>query len=269
MIMIYRTISIALLIAAALLLAGCPAPQEATKSEQPPPAPPASEKKPAGPDITLSIGSIDLSSVNRRVEQADIDDFCRTVLGEKLDILAVEGMTRYPAVATRVDIFTAIAQGTGMRSAFGETNTVSGRQGGNAIYSLYPINSHENAPYTGISSTNFESALLGLVDAGVREIAVVSTHMPEKMSEADQSACEGVLASLEQTHLHTPIIITGNMPGPGVAGAIIYKIEQAAGTPVHTWLTHDGLRSIRSTSVGSKFGPILVTQFGVYRPGRP
>ena len=260
-----------MLAAALLMIAGCAKPEATVKTEQPPP-PPAAPKKPAGPAITITVASINLGSVARRIEQGDIDDLCQTVLREKADILAVQGITRYPGVATRIDVYQEIAAVTGMRSVFGETMTLSGRQGGNALYSTYPISSHENTPYAGIASTNFESALLGLVDAGAREIAVVSTLLPEKASAGELIACQSALAALRDSYRGTPIIITGNLPKPSTDAGdrAPFTLEQAAEfTSVRSWYTSEGLRAVSSRSVRSALGQILITQYGVYRKAGP
>ena len=269
-IMSQRTFLCAAIFFAALLLNGCPAPQETVKTEQPPAPTPPAEKKPAGPDLTLVVASINLGAVNRRIEKADIDDLCRTIAREKVDILAVEGMTRYPGVATRIDVYQEIAAGTGMRSIFGETNTVSGRQGGNALYSTYPISSHENTPYTGIASTNFESALLGLVDAGAREVAVVSTLVPATASAQEQRVWDAMLGSLRKSYGGKPMIVTGNLPLlPVPNGDGVFRSVDSDGPPPRTWYTIEGLRPLQSKVVESALGRILFTPFGVYREGRP
>lgn len=254
-----------------LLLAGCSAPHEAAKPESPP-APPAAVKTPAGPDITLTVASINLGAFPRRIERADIESLSKAVQREKADVLAVQGITRYPGIATRLDVFQEIAAGTGMRSVFGETIALSGRQSGNALFSTYPIHSHEVKPYAGISSTNFEAALIGLIDAGAREIAVVSTLLPEKSAAVDQAACQSALSQLRQAYAGTPVIVTGNLPKPSGDGSDpnAYRVEQAPGAAaMRTWYTPAGLRPIGTRSVETELGTLLITQFGVYRKDRP
>jgi endonuclease/exonuclease/phosphatase family metal-dependent hydrolase len=261
---------LALLACLALFAAGCGAPPPAVKPESAStPAAPPPAKKPAGPDITLTVASINLGAVGRRIEKADVDNLCKAVQREKADILAVQGMTRYPGVATRIDVFEEITAGTGMRSVFGENVTLSGRQSGNALYSTYPIHSHEVKPYAGISSTNFEAALVGLIDAGPREIAVVSTLLPEKAPAADLGACQSALALLRQAYAGTPLIVNGNLPKPDGAGQDAYRAAQPPGGAARAWYTPAGLQPVESRSVETPLGPMLVTQYGVYLKDRP
>jgi endonuclease/exonuclease/phosphatase family metal-dependent hydrolase len=262
-----RTIAAAAALCLALLLAGCSTPAPSVKTEPTPAAPPAPAVAPAGPDITLTIASINLGGVSRRIEKADIESLCRWVQREKADVLAVQGLTRYPGVAARVDVFEEIAARTGMRSVFGETITLSGRQSGNALYSTYPIHSHEVKPYAGISSTGFEAALVGLIDAGAREIAVVSTLLPEKATAADRDACQTSLTLLRQTYAGTPMIVNGNLPAP--SGAAGFRAAQPSGGAGRAWYTPAGLEPEETRTVDTELGRLLVTRFGVYRKDRP
>lgn len=264
--MTHRLAAAAVLLLLSVLFSGCPKPAETVKTELPPP--PGPEKKPADPDIVLTVASINLASVPRRIEKGDVDGLCSAVLREKADVLAVQGITRYPGVATRIDVFQAIASGTGMRSVFGETIELSGRQAGNALYSTYPINSHENTPYAGAASANFESALVSIIDAGAREIAVVSTLLPERTAASDRNADQQALNALRKTYAGTPLIVAGNLPKLIVPpmGLPAYAVEQPADAPsMRLWYTPEGLRPIRSKVVESALGAILVTQFGVFR----
>jgi len=65
-----------------------------------------------------------------------------------------------------------------------------------------------------------------------------------------------------------PLIITGNLPPAGPGGA--FQTEQAQGLgSLRTWYAGEGLRPVGSRAVESSLGRILLTQFGVYREGRP
>lgn len=256
-----------------LILAGCPPAKETAKEETPPP-PPVIEKKPTAPDITLITASIDLSAIGRRIEKKDVESFSSALKKEKVDILAVQGINRYPGVATRIDVFEEIGKGMEMRSAFGESMTLTGRQTGNAVFSTYPIKSNDNVHYNGISSTNFESALLAVIDGGSRDIVVVSTLLPEKPSAADLAKCTSTLTSLQQSYAGTPMIVTGNVPTPPKSEITRelepFKVEQVSHNRIYRiWYTAEGLKTVSTKTIESSLGTVILTQFGLYRKPQP
>ncbi len=250
---------LALLAALTILLAGCAAPPEAAA---PPPAPaaPAPPKKAEAASTTFTVASINLAGLNRRIEHADIEALCRAVTREKADVLAVQSMARYPGVLTRIDPFPEIAEGTGMRSVFGEMANVSGRQTGNALYSMLPIHSHDVKPYP-ISSMGFESALVGLIDAGAREVAVVSTTIPAGAKSSDVAACGAFLGRLRDSYAPTPMIACGNLADPPVIDAKAFQSERAGAA--RTWFSAEGLRSLGARTVQTELGTLTITQFRV------
>jgi endonuclease/exonuclease/phosphatase family metal-dependent hydrolase len=249
-----------LLLVVLLLLAGCGTPPEAAKPESSPLPPAPAPKKTEAPSTTFSVASINLAQFKGRIERADIDAFCRAIQREKPDVVAVQGMTRYPGVLTRIDPYPEIATGTGMRSVFGEMATLSGRQTGNALYSTLPIHSHESQPYP-ISSLGFEAALVGLIDAGAREVAVVSTLYPASAKAADQASCDAFLGRLRAAYDGAPVIVAGNLPEPPV-GPEAYLAERSGG--LRTWYSTDGLRPAGTRAVQTELGTLLVTQFRVF-----
>src|SRR5258706_465721 len=86
-----------------LLLSGCPTSQE-VKKEEPAATPGTAKKKPMEPEITIQVASLDLSLHTKKIERADILQFAGELKREKVDILALQGISRYPGVTTRVDI---------------------------------------------------------------------------------------------------------------------------------------------------------------------
>ncbi len=250
------------LITLALLFAGCPATKETAKEEAPPP-PPTLEKKPVAADLTLTVASINLSSVAKRIEKKDIENLAAILKKEKADIVTVQGISRYPGLSTRIDVVDEIAKAMEMRSAFGESMTLSGRQTGNAVFSAYPIRSNDNLHYQGISSVNSESALQVVIDGGSRDIVVVSTLLPEQASANDISKCVSSLTSIPRAYDGNPVIITGNTPPPK---SEVFKTEQVSRNGTHRiWYTAEGLKPASTTSTESELGTIMLTQFGVYR----
>jgi endonuclease/exonuclease/phosphatase family metal-dependent hydrolase len=246
----------------ALLITGCPATKETAKHEAPPP-PPTIEKKPVAADLTLTVASINLSSVAKRIEKKDIENLAAILKKEKADIITVQGISRYPGLSTRIDVFEEIAKAMEMRSAFGESMTLSGRQTGNAVFSTYPIRSNDNLHYQGISSVNSESALQVVIDGGSRDIVVVSTLLPEQASANDIAKCVSSLSSIPRSYEGNPVIVTGNIPS---SKSELFKTEQTSGSSTYRiWHTTEGLKSTSTTTTESGLGTILLTQFGVYR----
>jgi len=253
----------------AFLLGGCPPAKEAAKVEPPKPA----EKKPAVPEIELNIASINLSRIAKRIELEDIRRFAAELRKENIDILAMEGVSRYPGVETRVDIVDELARQAEMRTAFGETIALSGRQSGNAIFSAFPVTSSQNTPYDRIASTNFEAALQAVIDCGAREVVVVSTLLPERASANDLNVCADRLSSLAVTYVNRPMIIAGNLPRSDVVRRVsnfdASKIMREDASQ-QFWFTADGsLRLSSQRVVRTEFGMMSIAQFDVYRQSPP
>ena len=180
-----KVVLTALLAVTALLVIGCSSTKEVKKEELPPPPPPTPVvKKATDPDITFKIASIDLGKLARRLELKDIDGLAGELKKQRIDILTLQGVSRYPQVATRIDIIDSLSSRTDMRKIFGETIELSGRQTGNAILCSYPVRSNENTHYDGLHSDNFEAALQGVIDCGARDVIIVSTGLPDFSSAA-------------------------------------------------------------------------------------
>ena len=258
------------LIIVALIFAGCPTTKETAKEQPALPKPPA---KPVVPEIMINVASVSLAKFSKRIEERDIDQFADTLKKRKIDILTIQGVFRYPGVATRLDIVDELARRTEMRQAFGETINLSGRQSGNTVFSVYPIHSSDNTHYEGLQASNFEAALQSVVDCGVRDIVIVSTGIPEKASLSDLTICANKLGSFSIFYLNHPIIIAGNLP----KWDAIQKMEQYESLkPVgednvpRMWFSNDGsLKLIHQTVQHTNFGPMTVAQFGIYRQHQP
>src|SRR5881394_2519533 len=93
-----RIIATIIVISVASLFWGCPPAKEAAKAEPPKP----SAKKPPSPEIGLTVASINLSKLAKRIELDDIRQFALELRKDRIDILLMEGVSRYPGVDTRV-----------------------------------------------------------------------------------------------------------------------------------------------------------------------
>lgn len=233
-----------------------------------PSAPPAAEK-PRLPDITVQMASLDLSGLRKRVELPDIDTLSQILDRMKIDILSVQGVTRYPDVSTRVDFVDEIAVRSHMRQVFGETITVSGRETGNAVFSIYPAHPAGNTRYQGLRSPAFASALQAVVDCGAREVVIVSTRIPDKASIEDQTTCANQLGSMSILYMNQPMIVAGNLP----RSEDLRKMEAFQEAPQsrseqvpRLWFSKDGSLSLGKSHVErTPLGQMLVAEFGVFR----
>jgi hypothetical protein len=247
---------------AAILLAGCGPSQPAAA---PPPAPPpdsgtAAPAEPR-PATRLRVASLDVSKFSGRVEQAHVDELASIIAGLKVEVLALQGITRYPTVKTRIDLVHALAAAAGMRALFGETLNLSGRQSGNAVLSAYPVASSDTKGFEGVSGLNFEGALRVIVDAGTRPVVVVSTLLPSPLSAKDSMICLDVIAEMTSERGSDPLVVLGNLP-PSPGGG--WKEIAAGGTGGRLWYTPGPIGAGGGSAATCAFGTILVTDIDIY-----
>lgn len=224
---------------------------------------------PRRPDLTLTVGSLNVSSYKKRIERNDLVRFAGVLKKEGIDVLGVQGITRYPGVATRTDFVDVLASLTGMRSAFGASSDNSGRQVGHAVFTVYPVRSHLNIPFENTGSDDFESALLLIVDAGVRDIQVANMLLPRNSTRAVDEKC--LQTVVKQSYEELPLLLIGNFSGRPAAGFSALP-EQKSGeqqTPSTTVWVHQGevfeILSVRNAQ--SNFGEFTIAMVGVFRAG--
>jgi len=247
-----------------LLIAGCSAPTTQKNATN----------APREPDLTLQVASLNLSGFGKRFEKNEINKFSRSLKKEQIDILSVQGITRYPGVESRVDFVNELVAKSDMRYTFGEMFNNSGRQSGNAIFSSYPMRNTHNDAFDGVRSATFEAALQASVDGGVKDVIVVSTTLPPKAPEADESACIGLIEKKSVALPNQPMIVTGNLPlstsvrDKGSYEDVAEPSKKGKEPDAHTriWFTNDGsLKLLGTRTVETEFGPMLVAQFGLFR----
>src|ERR1041385_223061 len=254
----------------AFILFSCSSTKESTKEE--PPSPPLPlVKRPTVPDINIRMASIDLSTVSRKIEKTDIEQMAKILKENKIDIFAVQGVTRYPELKSRIDIVDEIAASTEMRKAFGENINISGRQTGNAVFSTYPIRSNDNTRYDHIRSANFESALQAVIDCGAKDVVVVSTHLPEKASIEDQSACINTLSSFRTMYTSQPIVLIGNLPKSEVLQNLSGYENSSRSKNLegpNFWFSGERWITLLHQNVETTpLGQLAIAEFGIY--GKP
>jgi hypothetical protein len=247
-----------------LALAGCSAPTT-TKIEA---------TAPKKPDLTIQVASLNLAGFDKRFDRNEIGKFSRLLKKEQIDVLSVQGITRYPGLKSRVDFVNELVARTEMRYTFGEMFNNAGRQDGNGIFSLFPQRNTHNDAFDGIKSANFEAALQSSVDGGVTDIVVVSALFPPKAPERDQSSCLGIIEKKSIAGPNQPMILTGNLPesndllAKGSYENVVGSSNGATAKGLSTsiWFTKDAaLKLMNSRTVETEFGPMLVAQFGLFR----
>ncbi len=258
-----------------ILFTGCP-PQEVKKAEPPPPTvqtpPPAEFNKTGSADMFFRAASIDLKAYTKKIEKDAVKQFASRIKKEKIDILAVQTIVRYPGLKERIDVYEEIAKQTEMYKAFGETIALSGRQTGNGLYSTYPIRSHDVVEYKNLKSLAFESALVGLIDAGTRPLLAVSTRIPDKSSEKDVMYCLKSIALQKLNFKDTPIAIFGNIFQPanmqlieGMDQPVEYNVvkwkQGGDSQKFPFWFSSGDLQVQSSNIIETDLGLVLIVEF--------
>lgn len=239
-----------------LIVGGCSSGRDATRTS-------------SEPYDTLTVGSLNVANLSRRVERDDVSRLARLISREGVHIVAVSGITRYPHVTTRTDLVDELTARTEMYSAFGESAMLSGRQTGNAVFSIYPIRSRNSTPYEGLRSATFASAFEAVIDCGLRDIVVVSTHLPDNAAKVDIAVCVNTLASLRAQYAPYAMIVAGNLfASPNPTGEFL--IARAEGKETPFWFSNDGsLNLISQKTVKTSLGTMTVARFEVFRPPLP
>lgn len=232
------------------------------------------EVAPKPPDLTLEVASLNLSGFNKRFDKNGIEKLSKLLKKEQIDVLSVQGITRYPGVESRVDFVSELAAKSEMRYTFGEMFNSSGRQSGNGIFSSYPLRNTHNDSFDRVKSADFEAALQSSVDGGVKDIIVVSTTLPPKAPESEQSACMNIIASKSVALPNQPMIVTGNLPtsdkirSKGSYQVVADSAEEDVDKDPNTrmWFSDDGSLKLLSTkTVHTVFGPMVIAKFGLFQ----
>ncbi len=250
---------------------GCP-PKEIKRDETPPPPPRSLTKKPLVQEMTFRTASFDLKTLSKRIERKDVVKTAALLKKEKVDIIAVQQLIRYPELKDRTDTFEELAKEMGMYKAFGENLTLSGRQTGNALFSSYPIRSHDNITYTGLKSYNFESALIGIIDLGISNVITICTRIPDKASETDETRCLNTLMVSKRSLDDAPMLLFGNITKPKQFEKVVdvtepfeYNIvthEQKSETQKFPfWYSSGDIHLLQSYVRESELGLILIAEF--------
>jgi len=214
------------------------------------------------PELTINVATLNLSGLNKRIERTDIARLWQTLKAEQIEILAMQNVSRYPGVATRIDPVEELAKQADWRKTFGETADFSGRQVGNAVLAAYPIRSSSSHSYPGIRSAMNDGALQAVVDGGVRDLLVISAQLPAKASAADHAKCVAIITK-SRADDRMPMIVMGNLPQVSEG---LTNVE--GGESLSTRVMYDGLGTLQPTStsaVNTPLGRMVIVRFAVFR----
>ncbi len=212
-------------------------------------------------ELSIRMASLDLSDLNRRLTRADVEDLWALMKKEKVEVLAVQNITRYPGLTTRTDLVDEFASVSGWRSAFGELVDNSGRVTGNAILASYPIRSRATIPFHTVKGAVFEGALQVVLDGGVREIIIVSATYPEESGARAKEECRTLIARA-RGNPSAPMILSGSNPEPREGW------EEAFAPNAPVGIQYDGLglmKLLDSRRSTSRLGDVAIATFGMYR----
>jgi len=231
--------------------------------------PPKTEKEsaPKKSETTFQMASINLANLSKRIERINIIELKKILKSEQVEILAVQGISRFPGIPARIDFVNELSAKTDWYCVFGEMLNISGRQTGNAIFSMYPILSHQNFSLDKVISTSFEAALQATVDLGVCSLTFVSTQLPPKATTNEQTQCLKLIAAMnpDTTNQHT--IVSGNLPAEEIirkknSFSEIPSFESTKSTISKIWYTTGGsLQLLTSRSVETELGTLVIAQF--------
>ena len=250
-------------------MVGCSAPPQTTREL------PAASLQPKLA-TTVRIASIDLFNLKRRLERKDIERFADIVKKEQIEVRAVQGISRYPNVKTRIAFVDEFSSKADMRRAFGETVDMSGQQRGNAVFSVYPIH-WSNKKEFDVPTAFFKSALQVSIDAGVRDMIIVSARLPEKVAGKDLATCVQTISEL-RTKIDLPFVVAGNLPAQGkLRSAELFADVQTALPPdaaktmtSRVWYAPGDLFRLQNArTVKTDLGTVTIAEFGLYQPILP
>ncbi|HVN47656.1 MAG TPA: hypothetical protein VMU30_02425 [Bacteroidota bacterium] len=245
-----------------LLFYGC-------SSTTPPKAEIQSPSAPSKPEMSLQVATLNLASLNKRIEHKDIVRLAKILKKEHIEVLAVQNITRYPGLTTRTDFVTELSKQTDWSNVFGEMANANGKQTGNAVFSFYPILSHHTQSFDGVASALFESAVWAMIDAGARSVMMISAALPMKASFEDQKKCIAMLSALNGDDKKQLMILCGNLPQEeSVCTSAGFEEEALADRPakVRLWHSqHPQVKMFNTRCLETDLGTIITTQATFYR----
>jgi hypothetical protein len=223
------------------------------------------------PEIILNVASLNLGNFNKRIEEKYVVELAKLLKREQVEVLAVQGISRYPDLTSRIDFVNELSIKTDWRSAFGEMMNVSGRQTGNAVFSSYPILSQHNQTFDHLKKTSFEAGLEATIDAGIRPLVIVSVQLPVKATMEEKVQCLRLIAVPNFDKSNSAIIITGNLSYSEAMHTLSSFTEvpqsgSARGSTPSIWYSANAsFQLITSRTVETELGKLNIVQLGLFR----
>lgn len=233
------------------------------------PPPPTTEKivpPPPRPEFFFRIASLTLKNTSKKIEHHDIQSLAQQFKNDSVEIIAVHNIVRYPDLPHRVDFVKVFSQALDARALFGEMVNSGGKQIGNAIFTLYPVLSHNTISFERVDRTSFETALQAQIDVGVTELTFVSAQFPENLKNQQLIECMHlVIDTLRTSH---PFIVTGNLSAQIPLGhpfASITHQNQKKNTVIwYNTLTLSVVKTPRT--IQTPFGPATIVDLKYTSP---
>lgn len=254
---------------ALLILAGCGSSEKSANTE--------SASRPTVSIDSIVVGSLTISGQRQKTAREDVEGLVRIMNEERLDVLMIQGMTRYPGVPGRIDLLFELQRNTGWHTAFGKTIDNSGRVDGNAIISSLPILSDTNFTYQGFRSMKFESALRATIDGGLREVMLLSTLLPGELTAEEKLLAVKSIQAFSRTAPDKVVIAAGNLfaekdlrfIGFFEDAATVTRADSALNPSSRIWYRDLDECDIASAKVvQSSLGNILIGTFHLFRSSR-
>lgn len=253
--MFFRILFVFLILFSVLIIDGCrPANEVAENKVEPTPPPKTLE-----PAITFNIASLNLSKYTTKISQQSVKKLATQLNVEDVQVIALQSVTRYPELKNRIDFIIELQKTTEMYFKFGETQNFSGRQIGNAIFSIYPFRSSENFEFKKIKSLN--TSLNAAIDVGVANLLVSSLTIPEKLSSSEQNYFLSELNIIHSNFNLPPWIVAGNIK------SINRKLLSDADYNIEEGVAHrqtETLKLLETRIVATDFGKIMICKFGLF-----
>lgn len=223
-----------------LIIIGCKQAKEVQKEEKTAP-PNAIIKEPA---FKFKIAAIELPLKTTKYSLKSIEELANKLKNENVDIFTIKSVTRYPELRDRIDLLDELKKKSDMRYKFFEIENNSGRQFGNAIFSIYPFVSNDDNP---LKSINFGSS----IDIGITNLYVLVTY--------SHSNLRNITNKLSHEHQ----IIVGNFSKdknqiPVDENYYIYSDS-------FLLKNNDELKVLDSYSSQLQLGKITICEIGIYK----
>lgn len=253
--MFFRILIFFLILFSGLIIDGCKPAHEVAENKVEPTPPP----KTLEPAITFNIASLDLSKHPTKISQQSVQKLATVLKVGDVQVLALQSVTRYPELKNKLDIIIELQKATEMYFKFGETQNFSGRQIGNAIFSIYPFHASENFEFKNFKS--LRTALNATVDVGVANLLVSSLTIPDKLSGSEQNYFVSELNKIHRNFNSPPLIVAGNI------NSVNRKLLSDADFNIKEGIAHrqtETLKLLETRIVGTDFGKIMICKFGLF-----